>query len=229
MQRDWCSHLEDMIKFATTEHSEYKQLLFMHTLAAKVDAKNPLTVDHRENVAQYAKAIAKALNYSEEDLNNLYTAAILHDIGKIGVPDSILLKRNSLTEEEWTIVKTHPRCGYSLLKAVKSLETIVDTVHSHHERYDGHGYPRGLQGEQIPRFARILAVADSYDAMTSSRPYSQRMDPRQALAELRRCSGTQFDPEIVTVFLMILRKGFNISSVPQINNRSQKTLLADVH
>ncbi len=156
---------------------------------------------------KYASDIAIALGYSEEKVNTIRTAGLLHDIGKIGVSDEILGKKVALNEEEWEPIHAHPSMGVSILKHVDSIKDCLHGVQYHHERYDGNGYPQGLKGENIPLDARILAVADTYDAMTSSRPY--RKNPkttRQAIEELIRCSGTQFDPKIVEVFIKTLVK-----------------------
>jgi putative two-component system response regulator len=219
---------ETMKRFEWTQNPEDKQLLATYVLAAKVDAKNPSTAFHSQNVARYASAMAEALNYSEADIKTLYTAGVLHDIGKIGIPDSILLKQDTLTQEEWIIIKTPPQCGYSFLKPMKALENILDLVYSHHERYDGEGYPRGLKGEQIPTLARILSVADSFEAMTANRAYRQRTTPYQALQELKRCSGSQFDPEIVVIFEGLLRRSFDFKNIPLLEDQVQDVTLTPV-
>lgn len=176
----------------------------IYALAATVDAKDHYTYGHSKKVAKYATEIAEALGYSQERIATLRAAALLHDIGKIGVSDRVLMKSGSLSSEDWEPIRAHPKLGVAILKHVESLSGCLAAIQYHHERYDGSGYPAGLKGENIPLDARILAVADSYDAMTSLRPYRQgRFTHEQAVEELKRCSGTQFDPKIVEVFVSI--------------------------
>jgi diguanylate cyclase (GGDEF)-like protein/putative nucleotidyltransferase with HDIG domain len=178
----------------------------IYALAATVDAKDHYTYGHSKKVSRYASDIAGALGYSEERKSVIRTAGLLHDIGKIGVSDKILGKRGSLTEEEWEPIRSHPDMGVSIIKNVDSLKDCLPAIQYHHERYDGSGYPTGLRGENIPLDARILAVADSYDAMTSQRPYREECrSVEDALSELINCSGTQFDPIVVRVFVKLMR------------------------
>ena len=178
----------------------------IYALAATVDAKDHYTYGHSKKVSKYATDIAEALGYSQERIGTLRAAALLHDIGKIGVSDKVLTKAGPLSDEEWEPIRAHPKLGVAILKHVESLSGCLAAIQYHHERYDGTGYPAGLKGENIPLDARIIAVADSYDAMTSLRPYRQgKFTPEQALAELERCAGTQFDPRTVEVFLSISR------------------------
>jgi len=173
----------------------------IRALVVAVEAKDPYTKGHAERVAQYALAIGRELGLEKKFLKNLEIAAILHDIGKIGVSESILTKPSHLTEEEFTLLKKHPVQGQQILQPIKFEPEIMDGVYYHHERLDGKGYPEGLRKEEIPLTARILAVADAFDAMTSDRPYRGRLPTDYALCELIKCSGTQFDPEIVKAFL----------------------------
>lgn len=129
---------------------------------------------------------------------------MLHDIGKIGINESILNKPGKLSEEEYEMVKLHPKMGADIIKGIKFLEPVVPIIYHHQERYDGKGYPDGIKGEQIPIGARIIAVLDTYDAMTTDRPYRKALSREAAIAEVKRCSGTQFDPQVVEVFLQIL-------------------------
>ncbi len=178
----------------------------IYALAATVDAKDHYTYGHSKKVSKYATDIAEALGYSQERIATLRAAALLHDIGKIGVSDRVLMKSGPLSDEDWEPIRAHPKLGVAILKHVESLSGCLAAIQYHHERYDGSGYPAGLKGENIPLDARIMAVADSYDAMTSLRPYRQeKFTTEQALAELKRCAGTQFDPRIVEVFLSISR------------------------
>ncbi len=175
-------------------------------LAFAVDAKDPYTRGHSEQVAKYALMIADELKFSDSEKKALEMAAYLHDIGKIGVSDQILSKETSLTKEEIEIMKGHPSIGAEILTPIVFPWEIVPTVRHHHEHYGGGGYPQGLSKEKIPLGARILALADSFDAMTSDRPYRSRKTVEEAVKELKRCSGTQFDPELVKVFLHALKK-----------------------
>ena len=176
----------------------------IYALAATVDAKDHYTYGHSKKVSKYATDIAEALGYSQERIATLRAAALLHDIGKIGVSDRVLMKSGPLSDEDWEPIRSHPKLGVAILKHVESLSGCLAAIQYHHERYDGSGYPAGLKGENIPLDARIMAVADSYDAMTSLRPYRQgKFTPEQALAELKRCAGTQFDPKVVDVFISI--------------------------
>jgi HD-GYP domain-containing protein (c-di-GMP phosphodiesterase class II) len=131
--------------------------------------------------------------------------ALLHDIGKMGIPDAILFKPGPLTEEEWEMMRQHPTHAYDMLSPIAYLRPVLHIPYCHHEKWDGTGYPRGLKGGEIPLAARIFAVVDAYDAMTSDRPYRPAMSHEEAIAELRRCAGTQFDPEVVDVFLRVIR------------------------
>jgi diguanylate cyclase (GGDEF)-like protein/putative nucleotidyltransferase with HDIG domain len=176
----------------------------IYALAATVDAKDHYTYGHSKKVSKYATNLAKALGLSDERIKAITTAALLHDIGKIGVSDEILKKVGPLNNEEWKPIYSHPTMGVSILKHVDSLKDCLAGVLYHHEHFDGSGYPSGMKGSNIPLDARILAIADSFDAMTSSRPYRHQMSCNEALSEIRCCSGTQFDPEIARVFIEIM-------------------------
>jgi putative nucleotidyltransferase with HDIG domain len=165
------------------------------------DARDHETAGHSFRVALYAVALAKAMGIRGENLKALEWGSLLHDVGKMVVPDEILRKSGPLTEDEWLIMKQHPGWGYEMLAEVRFLQpAAIDVVYSHHERWDGQGYPRGLAGEQIPLVARIFAVVDAYDALTSDRPYRRACGHQQALAELRRVAGQQLDPGAAEVF-----------------------------
>ena len=183
------------------EELEETQLSTLQALAAAVEARDPYTRGHCERVTQYALTIAEALAFSDEDLEILERAAILHDIGKVAVPDSILRKNGRFDEDDWIEVRKHPQVGQTMLAHLKFLGPSLPLIRHHHERYDGSGYPDGLGGEGIPLGARILAVADAFDAMTSDRPYREAFALSDAVGELERCAGSQFDPEIAEVFL----------------------------
>jgi HD-GYP domain-containing protein (c-di-GMP phosphodiesterase class II) len=174
-------------------------------LAAAMEAKDHYTYGHCKRVSDYAADIAVALGYSDVKVATIRIAALLHDVGKIGLSDEVLMKPGRLTDDEWVSLQTHPRLSGEILGHVDSLKNCLAAVRYHHERYDGDGYPEGLRAEQIPLDARILAVADAYDAMTSLRPYRHViMSREQAFAELRLNSGSQFDPNVVDAFIEII-------------------------
>jgi len=181
----------------------------IYALAATVDAKDHYTYGHSKKVARYATDIAEALGYPQERVATLRAAALLHDIGKIGVSDRLLTKTGPLTPEDWEPIRAHPKLGVAILKHVETLSGCLAAIQYHHERYDGSGYPAGLKGENIPLDARIMAVADSYDAMTSLRPYRDgKLSHEQAAAELKRCAGAQFDSKIVDIFVSLSERHF---------------------
>jgi len=172
-------------------------------LSSALDVRDTETEGHARRVVRYMELIAEGLNVPVEQHATLRRGALLHDIGKIGVPDHILRKPGPLTENEWYTMKTHPDLGAKIIANVPFLEEVAVIIRAHHERWDGNGYPEGLAGEQIPQGARIFAVADSFDAMTSDRPYRRGRQLDEALAEIERCSHTQFDPQVVTAFLAV--------------------------
>lgn len=173
----------------------------LDALVTAVDNKDRYTRRHSDDVMQYSLMIARQLNLNEADQRIIAVSALLHDVGKIGVPDEILRKPGHLTEEEFEAIKQHPVMGAIMVQAVPGLETTIDTVRHHHERWDGNGYPWGLRGEECPRFARIMAVADAFSAMTTDRPYRSGIGRVKAVEILRNGAGTQWDPECVTAFL----------------------------
>ena len=166
-------------------------------LVEVVTGHDVYTGDHSCRVGDYVTGLARLLGMSTTDVALARRAALVHDIGKIAVPDKILKKRGPLTEDEAKLVRLHPVVGAGMLSRIPGLEALVPIVLHHHERWDGQGYPRGLSGVDIPIQSRMILVADAYDAMTTHRPYSRMMSPHEALAELRRCSGQQFDPLMV--------------------------------
>ncbi len=177
----------------------------VNTLRGVVDAKDTYTKGHSDRVSYYAAALARRLGRDDACCEQIRVAGLFHDVGKLSVPDEILLKPTSLTDEEYEIIKTHSRKGTDILSALTQFRPILPAVLSHHERYDGGGYPEGLKGEEIPEMARIIAVADSFDAMTSDRQYRRSLGFRHAVEELERGRGTQFDPGIADAFLSMLR------------------------
>jgi diguanylate cyclase (GGDEF)-like protein/putative nucleotidyltransferase with HDIG domain len=179
----------------------------VYALAATVDTRDHYTYGHSKAVSRYATELAAAAGYTREGVKRIRAAALLHDIGKLSVPDSTLTKKGPLTEAEWEMMKRHPELGVGILKYIVGLRGCIDAVLFHHERYDGTGYPRGLKGDNIPRDARIMSIADAYDAMTSERSYKEgRMTEEEALDELRKQAGKQFDPELVEIFIGLRRK-----------------------
>lgn len=179
-------------------------LATVRALAAAVDAKDPYTRGHSDKVAQFAIAIGEKMALAPEQRTALEMAAYLHDIGKIGISEDILLKPGKLTDEEMGQMRHHPLIGANILKPIAFPWPIAPVVRHHHEHYDGHGYPAGLKGEEIPLLARVLTVADAYEAMVSDRPYRRGRSQQDAILELRRCSGTQFDPRVVEAFIRVL-------------------------
>ncbi|MCE5192222.1 MAG: HD domain-containing protein [Actinomycetia bacterium] len=179
-------------------------LATVRALAAAVDAKDPYTRGHSDTVAQLAIAIGEKMALAPEQRTALEMAAYLHDIGKIGISEDILLKAGKLTDEEMAQMRHHPLIGANILKPIAFPWPIAPVVRHHHEHYDGRGYPAGLKGEEIPLLARVLTVADAYEAMVSDRPYRRGRSQEDAMLELRRCSGTQFDPRVVEAFIRVL-------------------------
>jgi putative nucleotidyltransferase with HDIG domain len=171
------------------------------SLANAVEAKDSLTSDHVQNVAHMALEIGHALGLNEAELESLRFGAILHDIGKIGIPDAILKKPGKLTAEEWKIMQQHPVIGERILEPIQHLAATAKIVRHHHERYDGQGYPDGLAGDAIPLGARILTVVDSYSAIVDQRFYRSPRSHTPAVAELARCTASQFDPLVVDIFV----------------------------
>ena len=182
----------------------------LRSLSAALDARDSETGGHSERVADLTLAIAAEMGFEKDtdEYRNLSWGALLHDVGKIAVPDSILRKPGALTADEWQTMRSHPAAGYEILLKIDFLKTASQIVLSHHERYDGGGYPRGLAGEEIPLGARIFTIADAFDAMTSDRAYRSAMPVEEALAEVLRNSGTQFDPAAVRAFLTVYQQRF---------------------
>ena len=178
----------------------------MQTLAGTIDAKDKYTNGHSLRVAEYSAMIGSKLNMSLEEVDDIYYIGLLHDIGKIGIPDEIINKASKLTEEEYTIIKTHPVIGSEILAKMSELPEIKVGARWHHERYDGKGYPDGLKGEEIPLVARIIGVADAYDAMSSTRSYRGVLPQETIRNEIQKCSGTQFDPTIAAIMLQIMEE-----------------------
>lgn len=174
---------------------------FVYGMARAIDAKDHYTHDHSDRTRSLVRATAEELKLPESLIRPIEYGALLHDLGKIGVPDAILLKTGKLTPEEYDVMKTHPQVGHKILTSIRFLKPVAAVVLYHQEWYNGHGYPEGLAGEEIPLGARLVAIIDAWDAMTSDRPYRAAMPRASAIAELRRQAGTQFDPRLVDAFL----------------------------
>ena len=188
----------------TYEQLERAYMESIQTLRYTVEAKDSYTRGHSDRVSEFSVLIGKYLGLSEEEIKTLRIGGLFHDIGKIGVPDSILLKDGKLTDDEYSEIKNHPTIGAHILSTATIFQDIIPIVKHHHEKYDGFGYPGKLKGEEIPYFARIAAVADTFDAMTSKRTYRDALPLDVVISEITRCKGTQFDPKIADVFLDIL-------------------------
>ena len=198
------------LKKEAEERAQRLQQIFFGTVSALsnlLDARDPHTARHSHNVAGYALAIAKELGLPRVQREAIYIAGLLHDIGKVGVAEALLKKPGRLLPDEWEEVKRHPVLSYRILRDIPELQELAIITLYHHEWWNGGGYPYGLKGEEIPLGARILCVADSFDAMISERVYKPALPPEAAIAELRQCAGSQFDPTVVEAFLRCLEKG----------------------
>ena len=181
----------------------------IQTVRYTVEAKDTYTRGHSDRVSEFSVLIGKKLGLSEDDLRRLKIGGLFHDVGKIGVPDNILQKEGKLSEDEYSEIKNHPTIGAHILSTASIFQDILPIVKYHHERYDGKGYPERLQGENIPYLARITAVADTFDAMTSKRVYRDSIPLDQVIEEFKRCRGTQFDPGLADLFVDILENDYN--------------------
>ena len=203
------AHLQQEVESQTKEiiakqkENEEMTLRTVESLAHAIDAKDEYTNGHSTRVAQYAVILATALGWEKERVDRLHLAAVLHDIGKIGVPDTILNKPSRLTNVEYEVIKTHTTTGYNIVKDIPSMELVATVAKYHHERYDGKGYPEGLKGDNIPQEARVVGIADAFDAMSSQRVYRKSMSSEAIRKELVRGRGTQFDPDYLDVFLQL--------------------------
>jgi len=177
-------------------------------LSSAIEARDPYTRGHSARVTTLAEGVARWLGWTEARIETLRIGGALHDIGKLTVPGRILSKPGPLTEEELESIRMHPEAGARLIEPIQAVRHALPYVLHHHERWDGAGYPHRLQGDAIPVEARVLAVADAFDAMTSDRPYRQALSEQHALVELERCSGNQFDPDLTQAFLTVWGDGF---------------------
>lgn len=198
----YTSILDDLKK--NIDDKDIELVASIKTLISIINAKDRYTYSHVERVVIYSRLLADKLKLCEIDKSNLIYGAYMHDIGKINIPKEILVKRMKLEKDEWEELKQHPDNGVEIIKSVESLKDVIPLIKHHHERYDGKGYPNGLSGEEIPYLARVLTVVDSFDAMTSNRPYNRRKSYEEGIEELRKCSGEQFDPEIVKAFIEVI-------------------------
>jgi HD-GYP domain-containing protein (c-di-GMP phosphodiesterase class II) len=173
----------------------------LHALTSSIDAKDSYTHGHSERVALLSRQLAAAHGLSPAEVDRVYISGLVHDVGKIGVPEAVLCKAGHLTQEEYDLIKLHPTIGAEILKDIRQMQDLVPGVLHHHERWDGGGYPARIGGKEIPLFGRLICLADSFDAMTSSRTYRQALTREQALNEIRRCASAQFDPELAATFV----------------------------
>ena len=179
----------------------------IETFTGFIDAKDTYTNGHSKRVADYTRLIAEEMGYEGEELDRVYYIALLHDCGKIGVPDNILRKPGRLTDEEFEVIKSHTKRGGEILSSFKSLKDVDEGALYHHERFDGKGYPEGRSGDDIPLIARMICVADSFDAMNSNRVYRNKLTQEAIISEIEKNKGKQFDPQVADVFLRLLREG----------------------
>lgn len=195
----------DLVNNKTVILKDLRELFYktIKLIASALDAKDPYTHGHSLRVTLYSMILAKKLNLDDTMLEEIETAGLLHDIGKIGIPQSILCKPGRLTDEEFDIMKSHPAQAEKMLMGIKKLTVISNWLRTHHEKWDGSGYPAGLKGEEIPLSGRIIALADTYDAMTSTRSYRKALSHEIAAEEIKKCAGTQFDPVLAALFLEV--------------------------
>lgn len=204
-------HLIGKINEELKEKNDELEKAYLDTigiLRQTVEAKDPYTRGHSDRVSEYSVLIGTKMGLDEKTLHTLKIGGLFHDIGKIGIPDSILLKESKLDDDEYSQIKNHPSIGAHILGDVAMFQDIIPIVLHHHEKFDGHGYPAQLKGEDIPLMARIAAVADTFDAMTSKRSYRNALPLDVVTAEIEKCKGTQFDPNIADIFLDILKNDY---------------------
>jgi diguanylate cyclase (GGDEF)-like protein/putative nucleotidyltransferase with HDIG domain len=187
---------------------ENEQITSIKTLLSVINTRDRYTYNHTDRVVHFCEAFAKHIRLSEGDLRNLLYSAYLHDIGKINIPQEILISEKKLTDEEWKMMKRHPSDGADIARKIKNFGVIANIIHQHHEKYDGSGYPCGKKGEDILYLARVLTLADSFDAMTAKRPYQKSKTFKEAFAEIRRCKGTHFDPLISEQFIAAIKESY---------------------
>ena len=204
LQKDLASEVEKK-----SRENEELFLGIVKSLAAAIDAKDTYTNGHSVRVADYSAEIARRAGYDVSALQRIYITGLLHDVGKIGIPDAIINKNGKLDDEEYAIIKTHPEKGAAILSNIQDMPELSIGARWHHERFDGKGYPEGLMGEDIPEMARIIAVADAYDAMTSNRSYRKGLPQKVVRAEIEKGKGTQFDPIFAEIMLQMIDEDTN--------------------
>lgn len=206
---DMASNIEALVRKLKKALRQNQELFLetIRTLAAAIDAKDPYTHGHSERVSSYSMAISRHLEINQEEVFRVHIAAILHDVGKLGVRESILNKPGGLSDEEFEVMRQHPAIGAQIMSPIRMLKDIIPGIRNHHETWDGTGYPDSLEGEQIPMVARIIGVADTFDAMTTNRPYQQAMTLEYVLAKMRSMSGSRFDPVVVDAFMAAVEAG----------------------
>lgn len=203
------NHKANELEILKEQQLRDKQLIreIIESFATVIDMKDSYTQGHSSRVAKYTAMLAKELGYDEDTIEQYYNIALMHDIGKIGIPDQVLNKPGKLTDEEYGIIKSHTKRGYEVLKSISLMPEIVVGAEAHHERPDGKGYPNGLKADEIPRVAQIIAVADTFDAMYSDRPYRKRMNYDKAVSIIKEAAGTQLTSDVVNAFLRLAEKG----------------------
>lgn len=214
--------------FKKTKEVEMVTMHSIMSIANTIDAKDKYTSGHSIRVAKCSMAIARELGWTEEEQQNIQYVALLHDIGKIGIPDAVLNKPSNLNEEEFAMIKKHPIIGGEILKEIHTIPHVQEGALFHHERYDGKGYPHGLKGRDIPLFGRIVCIADTYDAMSTDRVYRKRLSDEKIISEYEKYKGTQFDPNLTNLFVRMLKNGYTVENdnSPEAK-RSESTILLD--
>ena len=197
------------LKLYSKKAEENKKLVseIVESFAKVIDMKDKYTNGHSTRVADYTVMLAEELGYDRETIDKYRNIALMHDIGKVGVPADVLNKPGKLSDDEYHIIQTHSPLGYETLKGISIMPDLAEGARSHHERPDGKGYPRGLKGDEIPRVAQLIAVADTFDAMYSNRPYRKRMNFERAVSIIQENSGTQFETDVVDAFMRLVEKG----------------------
>jgi HD-GYP domain-containing protein (c-di-GMP phosphodiesterase class II) len=206
---DMASNIEALVRKLKQALRQNQELFLetIRTLAAAIDAKDPYTRGHSERVSSYSMAISRHLSLNQEEVFRVHIAAILHDVGKLGIRESILNKPGGLSDEEFEVMRQHPSIGAQIMSPIRMLKDIIPGIRNHHETWDGNGYPDNLTGEEIPMVARIIGVADTFDAMTTTRPYQQAMTLDYVLQKMQSMSGSRFDPVVVEAFIAAIESG----------------------
>jgi putative nucleotidyltransferase with HDIG domain len=182
-----------------------ERIVSIKTLLSVINSRDRYTYNHTDRVVHYCEIFSKYAKLSEADSRTLLYGAYLHDIGKINVSQEILISEKPLTDEQWAEMKKHPSDGADIVQKIKNFDTVADIVRQHHEKFNGMGYPLGLKGEELNPLSRVLTLADSFDAMTAKRPYQKVKTFEEAFVEIRRCKGTQFDPQLAEIFIAAIK------------------------